>query len=50
MVQGTIWMQTPDTTKEQNVTTTFMEGYITLLYVVLTELSAVFQLYHGDQF
>jgi hypothetical protein len=40
MVQGTIWMQTHGTTKEQNVTTTFMEGYITLLYVVRSSKSS----------
>ena len=40
MVQGTIWMQKQGTTKEQNVTTTFMEGYITLLYVVCSSKSS----------
>jgi hypothetical protein len=42
MVQGTIWMKTQGTTKEQNVTTTFLEGY--------TPLSTIFQLYRGVQF
>ena len=40
MVPGTIWMQTQGTTKEQNVTTTFMEEYITLLYVVCSSKSS----------